>query len=155
MIKFSNIALSIALSLAVTSCSDDDYNDRAIGNDFKVSRSEIALASTTPQTVTVRAASAPTVTSDSEWLHTTAPAHNGAGIYTFELSADDNNGYDTRTGIVTVTADNGSSRITVTQYGSETVQIISTTPGTTLEPNGGTVSIKYAATGEVDITAPH
>lgn len=155
MIRLSYIALSIALAIGVTSCSDDDYNDRPIGNDFKVSRSEIALASTTPQTVTVRASSTPAVTSDSEWLHITAPAHNGAGIYTFELSADAHTGYDTRTGIITVTADNGASTITVTQYGHETVQIISTAPGTTLDPNGGTVSIKYAATSEVDITTPH
>lgn len=155
MIRLSYIALSLALALGFTSCSDDDYSERGIGNDFKVSRSEIALAASAPQTVTVRAASAPAVVSDSEWLHATTPAHNGAGIYTFDLAADEHTGYDTRTGIVTVTASNGSSQISVTQYGHETVEILSTTPGTTLEPTGGTLSIHYAATGDVDITVPH
>lgn len=65
MIRLSYIALSLALALGFTSCSDDDYNERGIGNDFKVSRSEIALAASAPQTVTVRAASAPAVVSDS------------------------------------------------------------------------------------------
>ncbi len=154
VIRLSYIALSLALALGFTACSDDDYNETGIGNDFKVSRSQVALAATNPHTVTVRAASAPTVTSDSEWLHASAPAHNGAGIYTFDILADAMPGYDPRTGILTVSASNGSSTISVTQYGEETVQILSTQPGTTLDPTGGTVTIRYAATGEVDITTP-
>lgn len=154
MIRLSYIALSFALALGFSACNDDDYNETGIGNDFKVSRTEIALASTAPHTVTVRAGSTPVVTTDASWLHISAPSHSGAGIYSFDLTADIHTGYEPRTGTVNISANNGSSNITVTQFAAETVQIVSTTPGTTLDADGGSVAIKYQATGEVDITAP-
>lgn len=160
--KIRNFLLAATLifggTFAVSSCSDDD-DDRAkpefIGPDFAVSKTEVALAGAKPSSITVKAPVRPTVTSDAEWLHVgeITSSLNG-NIYNVAIQADENSTFDTRTATLTITAGSEKTTVRVTQYGNETVQIVSVTPSETLDPNGGTVSVKYAATGEVSVDYP-
>lgn len=140
------------------SCSDDYKYPGKVefeSGDFVVSKSTMALAGTQEQTLTIKSPVKPTVTSDAEWLHVGAVERSATStIYTCAVSCDANATYDVRTATISVVAGSDTKTITVSQYGSETVQIVSTTPGTELDPEGGSVTVTYAATGEVKVTKP-
>ena len=159
--KLYSILLSAALvsgaGLGVTSCNDDDYNQTIVfeSDGFVVGKSAMALAGTTPGNFAVMAPSQPTVTSDAAWLHVNNVAKAGQGkVYNVEISADANTAYEPRTATITVTCGGQTKTVAVTQYGAETVELVSVTPSATLEPTGGNVTITYAATGDVEVSAP-
>lgn len=126
------------------------------GSEFVVSKSQIALAGTQEQTLTVKSAVTPTFTTDVDWIKLGAVQRGlaAANTYFVTVSADENPLYDVRTGNITVKAGNNSFTTSVTQYGSETVELISVNPSATLSPNGGSLVINYAATGDVTIESP-
>lgn len=139
------------------SCSDDDKYPGKVefeSGDFVVSKTAMALAGTQEQTLTVKSPVKPTVTSDAEWLHVGQVERASSSIYTIAVWCDANAAYDVRTATITVTAGSDTKTVTVSQYGSETVQIVSATPGAELDPNGGTLTVTYAATGDVIVTKP-
>lgn len=139
------------------SCSDDDKYPGKVefdSGDFVVSKTAMALAGTQEQTLTIKSPVKPTVTSDAEWLHVGQVERASSSIYTIAVWCDANAAYDVRTATITVTAGSNTKTVTVSQYGSETVQIVSATPGAELDPNGGTLTVTYAATGDVIVTKP-
>lgn len=139
------------------SCSDDDKYPGKVefeSGDFVVSKTAMALAGTQEQTLTIKSPVKPTVTSDAEWLHVGQVERASSSIYTIAVWCDANAAYDVRTATITVTAGSNTKTVTVSQYGSETVQIVSATPGAELNPNGGTLTVTYAATGDVIVTKP-
>jgi len=149
----------MAACCAFSACSDDDdYPGRVefLSGEFVVSKTQIALAGTQEQTLTIKSPVVPEVTSDAQWLHAGAVSGgaSSSGIYSVTVSADENPQYDPRTGTITVKAGSRSQTVTVTQYGAETVNVVSVTPSATLDPNGGSVTVTFAATGDVDIQTP-
>ncbi len=145
------------MGLGFASCDDNDYNQTIVyeSDGFVVGKTAIALAGTTPGNFAVMAPSQPTVTSDAAWLHVNGVAKSGQGkVYNVEISADANPAYEPRTATVTVSCGGQTKTVAVTQYGAETVELVSVNPSTTLTATGGNVTITYAATGDVEISAP-
>ncbi len=115
----------------------------------------MALAGTQPQTLTIKSPVAPIVTSDAAWLRVSEIERSvSASIYTCVVSADENSAYEPRTATLTVKAGNETKTVAVTQYGAETVQLVSVSPSETLDEYGGTLTVTYSATGDVNVTAP-
>lgn len=110
-------------------------------------KDEVLLAGANSQSLNIKASSKPTLTSDAGWLKIGEVKNITTGIYTVELSAEPNVSGDTRTAKVTVTADKESATVTVTQYSSDVVEIRSLDPQGVLDPDGGTLTIRYVATG--------
>lgn len=143
---------------SAVSCSDDDKYPGKVefeSGDFVVSKTNMALAGTQEQTLTIKSPVKPTVSSDADWLHVGDVDRSvSSTIFTCSVWCDENPAYDVRTATITVVAGGETKKVTVSQYGNETVKIVSTTPGTELEPNGGTLTVVYAATGEVSVEKP-
>ncbi|WP_300502663.1 cellulase family glycosylhydrolase [uncultured Duncaniella sp.] len=159
--KILNSVFASVLLLGVcgfaTSCNDDDdvSNIEFVSGDFVVSKSAMALAGTQPQTLTIKSPVAPIVTSDAAWLRVSEIERSvSASIYTCVVSADENSAYEPRTATLTVKAGNETKTVAVTQYGAETVQLVSVSPSETLDEYGGTLTVTYSATGDVNVTAP-
>lgn len=155
---FASMLLAVC-GFATTSCSDDDgYPNKVefVSGDFVVNKTAIAIAGTQSQTLTIKSPVTPTVESDASWLHVGVPEHGiSSTIYTCVLTCDENTAYDVRSATVTVIAGKEQKTVTVTQYGAETVEVISVNPdGGILSPDGGEICINYAATGEVSISVP-
>ncbi|MDE6079582.1 MAG: cellulase family glycosylhydrolase [Duncaniella sp.] len=150
--------LLLASAACLTACGDDKSSNGGVefaDGDFKVSRTEVALLNDEPQSITVRAGVKPSVSSDATWLNISAvTASNGANLYTFSLSADANTTYDERKATVSVTAGSERASIAVTQFGAETVEVSTAAAEGTLDPAGGTFTLKYKSTSAVSITAP-
>lgn len=155
-LKFLLYLLTALLLPGLTACSDDD--DSPVGfvdGNFKVSKTELNLAGTTPQSITILSDDQPSVTADAAWVNIGQVERTASGkMYTCRISGAENADFNPRTATVTVTAGANKATIAVTQFGAETVQLKSVTPSQALEPMGGSVTISYAATDEVDVTAP-
>ncbi len=154
----SSLFLTAAMMMAA-SCSDDNEGAKPeiIGGDgdFKVSKTEMAMAGTTPQTIAILAPSKPSVASDSEWLHASDLRVSTSGkMYVCDITCDPNADFEPRTGNLLVTSGSHKATVAVTQYGSETVKLVSVSPSQELAPAGGSVTITYAATDEVEISCP-
>lgn len=143
--------------MAVASCSDNG-DEPEIGipdGDFKVSKTELNLAGTTPQSLTILSSVKPILTADADWVEIGEVTPTASGkMYSCMIGAAENPGYDIRSAVVTVVAGADKATVSVTQFGSETVMLKGVTPSETLDPVGGSVTINYAATGDVDIVAP-
>ena len=86
----------------------------------------MGLAGTQPQTLTIKSPVRPSVSSDAAWIHVGEVERSvSSSIYTCVISCDENSAYDVRTDSLTVTAGSESKTVTVTQYGAETVEIVS------------------------------
>lgn len=162
MNKIKNLLLAGLIVMAggfSTACNDDDdYPNKVefLSGDFVVSKSAMALAGTQPQTLTIKSPVRPTVMADAPWVQIGNLERAATStIYTCVISCEENTTYEPRTATVSVKAGSESKTVTVTQYGAETVDIISVTPeGGVLNPKGGVVTVNYAATGEVSFEAP-
>lgn len=159
MNKFQSLLVSFALLLAgsfLASCGGDDDDKKIQFNsgDFVVSHTDLALAGTGEQTVTIKSPVKPTLSADASWIHVGNVNSTSTNVYTAQVWCDENNSYDVRKGTITVTASGNNKTINVTQYGAETVELKSLDPGAELLAAGGTLVVNYAATGSVDVKAP-
>jgi aryl-phospho-beta-D-glucosidase BglC (GH1 family) len=143
-------------SILAMGCSDDDAkNIEFDAGDFVVSKTDMALAGTAEQSLTIKSPVKPAVSSDAAWLHVgTVEKGNASTLYTVSVWADENTSFDVRKATVTVTAGALTKSVTVSQYGAETVEIKNLNPGAELAAEGGVLSVTYAATGTVSIKAP-
>lgn len=150
--------LAASTVLAASSCSDDDNRAKPEiigGGDFMVSKTEMAVAGTTPQTLSILAPAKPKVVADAPWVHISGVRISTSGkMFVCDISCDPNDTFDPRTASIRVTAGSYNATVNLTQYGAETVKIVSVTPSEQLVPAGGTVTVNFAATDEVDISAP-
>ncbi len=148
----------VAASFMTVSCGDEEDSVKPgfVGNDeFKVGKTEMALVSTAPQTLSIMAPVKPSVVADASWIHVSEMKATASGkVYSCDISCDANDTYDVRTGTLRVSSGKHNATVTVSQYGAETVRLVSVPPSQTLAPEGGSVTITYAATDEVEITAP-
>lgn len=141
--------LALLVSLAVVSCGEDKTPviDNGWNTGTLTVKEEVLLAGTNSQQLNIKAASKPTLACDAEWLKIGEVNNLTTGIYTVDLTAEPNVTGDTRTAKVTVTAGKQTATVTVTQYSSDVVEIRGVDPQGDLDPNGGMLTIKYAATG--------
>lgn len=137
------------LALAVVSCDEDKTPviDSSWNSGTLTVVEEVSLAETTSRQINIKASVKPTLTSDAEWLKIGEVKNLSTGIYTVELTADPNVTGDTRTAKITVTAGKETATVTVTQSSSDVVEIRSVDPQGDLDPDGGILTIRYAATG--------
>lgn len=142
------------IAAGFSACDDDKYEPGPVWQDGITARSEVALAGVTAQTIYIKAPSTPTLTSDAAWLHIGQPATTDKGIYTVELQADVNPADGDRTANIDVTAGEHKHTIKLTQKPGAYVEIKGIEPSETLDPTGGTFTVKYLSTAEPVITAP-
>ncbi len=108
---------------------------------------EVLLDGSTTQSLNIKASVKPTLTCDAEWLKIGEVKKLTIGIYNTELKAEVNTTGETRTAKITVTAGQETATVTVMQVSSDVVEILSIDPQGDLNPEGGTLTIKYVATG--------
>lgn len=137
------------MSMAFVSCGEDKTPviDNGWNTGTLTVNKEVLLAGTNSQQLNIKAASKPTLACDAEWLRIGEVKNLTTGIYTVDISTEPNVTGDTRTAQVTVTAGKQTATVTVTQPSSDVVNIISVEPEGNLDPDGGTLVIRYAATG--------
>lgn len=153
---FKTLLASCAIVLGLAACSDDDKNGSLEfeGGDWKVGTESLSLTGTEEKSVTVRSAVLPVATADASWVKLGSMKSLGQNMYSFTIGCEENPGYDPRTATVTVAGGNDKSTISISQWGKEHVEIVSVTPSETLEPQGGSITLKYASTGDVSVTVP-
>lgn len=153
----ASLAVILSCGIAVSCSSDDDGQGEVVikPGDFEVSKSAIALAGTQEETLSIKSPIKPTVVSDAEWLRV-CPVElvSAPDRYSCTVGCEKNPTYDVRTATLTVKAAAETRTVTVTQYGSETVKLVSVTPGTELSPDGGSLTVTYSATGDVTVKCP-
>ena len=143
------------LALGFAACSDnDEYEPGPVWGDGITVKSEMALAGATAQTLNIKAPSAPTLTTDAAWLHIGTPEAKPAGIYAVNIQGDINPTGETRTAAIAISAGQHKATVNVTQFAGKAVVISSVEPSETLKPEGGIVTINYAATENPSITMP-
>ncbi len=148
--KFKNIlflsVLLIATGITAISCEDHPQHIESSWGDGMNVKDEILLDGVTSQTLNIRAATKPTLKSDSEWLKIGEVKNLTTGIYTVELTAEVNATGESRTARISVTAGKETATVTVTQVSSDVVEILSVDPQGELDPEGCILTIKYHAT---------
>ena len=140
--------LFLFVALAFAACGEDKTAINTGWDSGALTvKDEVLLSGSNTQSLNIKATSKPTLTSDAEWLKIGEVKNLTTGIYTVELTAEPNVTGDTRTAKVTVVAGKETATITVTQVSGDLVEIRSIDPQGDLDPNGGTLTIKYVATG--------
>ena len=140
--------LFLFVALAFAACGEDKP---AINNGWDSGsltvKEEVLLSGSNTQSLNIKASVKPTLKCDAEWLKIGEVTNIATGIYSVELTAQPNVTGDPRTAKVTVTAGKETATVTVTQHSSDVVEIRSIDPQGDLDPDGGTLTIKYVATG--------
>lgn len=156
--KLTRILLSgmiLLFSLAFSSCGEEKTPiDNSWNSGSLTVKEEVLLAGATSQSLNIKASVKPTLTCDVQWLTIGEVKNLSTGIYTVELKAEVNATGETRSAKITVTAGKETATVTVTQVSSDVVEIRSVTPEGNLDPDGGTLTIKYVATGEPAANLP-
>ncbi len=141
--------MMLVLSLAAVSCGEDKTpiidNSWNSGN-LSVTE-EVLLSKSNTQSINIKAASKPTLTCEAEWLKIGEVKRISTGLYTVELTAEPNVSGEPRTTEITVTDGKETATVKLTQESSDMVEIRSVLPEGNLNPAGGTLTIKYVATG--------
>ena len=141
--------MMLLFAIALAACGEDKpvVDNSGWGSSGLTVKEEVMLAGTNFQQLNIKASVKPTLTCDAEWLKISEVKSLTIGIYSVDISAEPNATGETRTAKVTVTAGKETATVTVTQVSSDVVEIRSIDPKGDLDPNGGTLTIKYAATG--------
>ncbi|MDE5998113.1 MAG: hypothetical protein K2G77_07895 [Muribaculaceae bacterium] len=150
--RLKNFILSLLAflgALTVSSCGEDKTPivDNSWNSGTLTVKEEVILSGTSSQQLNIKASVKPTLTSDAEWLKIGEVNNLTIGIYSVDISAEANTTGDTRTAKVTVSAGKETATVTVIQASSDVVEIRSVEPQGDLNPEGGTLTIKYVATG--------
>lgn len=142
------------MAVGFVACSDDNDAPEAAWGDGITVKSEVALDGATAQTLNIKAPSTPTLTSEASWLHIGTPEAKPASIYAVTLQGDINPTGETRTATIAISAGEHKATVNVTQFAGKAVIISSVAPSETLKPEGGLVTINYAATENPSVTMP-
>lgn len=143
------------VSFAFSSCEEEKNSiDNSWNNGTLTVKDEVFLSGSTTQSLNIKAAVKPTVTTDASWLRISEVKSLTTGIYSVELSADANTTGETRSAEVIVAAGSEKSIVKVSQVSGDVVEIRSIDPQGDLDPDGGTITIKYVATGDPATNLP-
>lgn len=156
--KLKNLFLAVTtllLALALNSCEEEKNSiDNSWNSGTLTVKDEVLLSGSNTQSLNIKASVKPTVTTDASWLRISEVKSLTIGIYSVELTAEANTTGETRTAEVSVTAGSEKSTVKVTQVSGDVVEIRSIDPQGDLDPNGGTITIKYVATGDPATNLP-
>lgn len=146
--KIKNIlaGMLLLLPMMVSSCSEDDTPVDNWESDSLIVKEKVLLSGSKAQTLNIKAAVKPVVTSDAEWLSIGEVNSLTSRIYSVELVAEPNKTGDPRSANITVTAGDESTTISVVQVKGDVVEVLSVDPQGDLDPKGGTLTVKYAST---------
>ena len=143
------------VSFAFSSCEEEKGSiDNSWNSGTLTVKDEVLLSGSTTQSLNIKASVKPTVTTDASWLRIGEVTSLTTGIYSVELTAEANTTGETRSAQVSVTAGKETSTVKVTQVSGDVVEIRSIDPQGDLDPNGGTITIKYVATGDPATNLP-
>lgn len=149
--KLKNLFFAAALTVMNTlfSCGEKDTPSLPSWGDGGMSvKEEVFLSDATSQTLNIKASVKPVVTTDAEWLHIGEVKSLTTGIYSVEMNADVNSTGETRIAQVYVTAGQEKATVKVSQVSGDVIEIRGVSPDGDLDPDGGTLTIKYVSTGE-------
>lgn len=136
------------ISISFASCGHDQpVIDNSWNSGTLAVTKEVVLEGSNTQSINIKATTKPTLESDAAWLKTGEVKKLTTGIYTVELTAEVNVTGETRSARVTVTAGKETAVVNVTQISSDLIEIKSVDPQGALDPDGGTLTISYRATG--------
>lgn len=156
--RLKDFVLFCILSLASFTFSSCEEEKNSINNSWNSGtlnvKDEIFLSGSNNQSLNIKASVKPTVTTDASWLRIGEVKNLTIGLYSVELSADVNVTGETRSAEVSVTAGPEKSIVKVSQESGDMVEIRSVEPQGDLDPDGGTITIKYVATGNPAINIP-
>ena len=140
---------------AFSSCEEEKNSiDNSWNSGTLTVKDEVFLSGSNTQSINIKASVKPTVTTDASWLRISEVKNLTIGLYSVELSADANVSGETRSAEVSVTAGPEKSIVKVYQESGDMVEIRSVDPQGELDPDGGTITIKYVATGDPAINIP-
>ncbi|MDE7410120.1 MAG: hypothetical protein K2N09_08860 [Muribaculaceae bacterium] len=143
------VGLLSLVSIPFASCGHDQpVIDNSWNSGTLAVTKEVVFEGSNTQSINIKATTKPSLESDAAWLKTGEVKKLTTGIYTVELNAEANVTGETRIAKVTVTAGKETAVVTVTQIPSDVMEIISVDPQGTLDPDGGTLTISYRATGK-------
>lgn len=155
--KLKNLFFAFVL-LAVNvlcSCGDDDKSSTTWGNASGITvKAEVLLSGSVSQTLNIKAPVKPAISSDASWLHIGEVTNTAGNIYSVQLTADPNATGEIRTAEISVVAGNEKATVKVSQVSGDVIEIRSIDPQGDLDPNGGTLTIKYVATEEPVVSLP-
>ncbi len=148
--------MTLLLSLGLGSCGEDKTPivDNPWNSGTLTVKEEVLLSNSNTQSLNIKASTKPTLTCDADWLKIGEVKNLTTGIYTVELTAEANVSGENRSADVIVKAGNETATVKVTQVSSDLVEIRSVDPQGDLDPNGGTLTIKYVATGDPATNLP-
>lgn len=152
--KLLHFLTAAALFLGLTACSDSKDEPTGTSGGGITVKSEVSLSGDQHQTLNIKAATTPTLTSEAEWLHIGEVTSNAASIYSVELYADMNMSGQERTTTVDVKAGQDKATVTVKQLAGDAIAINEVTPSTTLNPEGGEITVKYTSTAVPEVSTP-
>lgn len=111
-------------------------------------KEEVLFDETTSQSLNIKASSKPTLTCEAEWLKIGEVKRLTIGLYSVEITVEPNTTGETRVAEISVTEGKESATVTVTQLPGDIVEVRAIDPNEgVLDPEGGTLTIEYAATG--------
>ena len=138
--------------IGFSGCSDEETIGGGAGltSEFVVSRSDMQFTKNGGESqLFVKAATAPTVTSDASWLAVTPVAGTSSVTHPFMVEAQPNTDNNDRTATITVTAGSDSKTIAVTQNSTEGL-LITSAKTVDITADGGQVSVTLQANAKYE-----
>ncbi len=146
-LKYVFLSVIAVFATFLGSCDDKDNmpSNSSWGSGMTV-KEEMMLSGTTPQTLNIKASIAPEVTCDASWLKVGKVMNMSTSIYSVEIQAEANGTGETRYTTLTVTSGSEKATVKVSQVSGDVVEIRSVDPDGALNPDGGSLTIKYVST---------
>ncbi len=156
--KLKNLLFALAL-LSVnffTSCGEKDSPSGPSSDDKGgiTVKEEVMLSGTASQTLNIKAPAKPVLSTDASWLHIGEVKNPTSDIYSVDLNADANTTGETRNAVISLVAGQAKATVKVSQVSGDVVEIRSVEPAGELDPDGGSLTIKYVATGAPSANLP-
>lgn len=147
---FNKILITLPLVTILAACSGDNLDADLASKDYLNTESAVDIvAGAESATFQVSANCGWSITPDNAWIHVTPMAGNGNTTVT--VTPDANNDTDSRTGFITITSNEGVTRVVTINQAPGQV-ILSLTPTTmTFTWEGGTQNLTVACNTEWEI----
>ncbi len=152
-LKYLLSSLSLIVIFFLSACDKDSPDDGS--SNGITAKGEIYLTDNTQQPYNFKAPSKPTITTDASWLRIGEIETKATDIYTTNISAERNPKAEERTAEFVIKAGKHEKIVKVTQKEGDTLEILGVEPSKILQPEGGSITIKFAATRKPAVYAPY
>lgn len=154
MKKITNLFTLMVVALFATTfiaCSDDDEENNFGNIEFIVNKSQLTFTATGGTTeLYVQSASAPTVTSDAEWLTVEQRVTESKKVYAYKLTAPEYTENNDRSATITVAANGETKTVAVEQVACD--GLILETKSFNVGKTGGSITVNLKSNGEFTAT---